>query len=162
MAYFDTSSVPSISEAWRADEAPLNQTREQTREDIRRIVAYPVSMEALSIITLSMNSMAELSIEAVYYQEELVAEYKSLEGKKNTVLAGGASGTPWDGPAPLKKADVVEYDTSLLASENWVDLQTLGLGSRMAQIKVELMTALSLMPLNQNAGIYGQARMYRN
>ncbi len=162
MAYFDTSSVPSISEVWSANEAPLSQTREQTREDIRRIVAYPVSMEALSIITLSMNSMAELSAEAVHYQEALVDEHKSLEGKKNNLLAGGESGTPWDGPAPLKKADVIEYDTSLLASENWVELQTLGLASRMAQIKQELMTALNLMPLNQNGGIYGQARMYRN
>lgn len=164
MAYFESSSVPSISEVWRENEAPLSQTREQTREDIRRIVAYPVSLEGLGTITRAMNSMAELSTEAVYYQEGLVAEYKGLEVKKANVESGSgsASGTPWEGPAPLKKADVVEYDTSLLASEDWVRLQTLGLASRMEQVKVELMTALNLKPHGQGAGIHGQARMYRN
>ena len=164
MAYFESSSVPSISEVWRENEIPLSQTREQTREDIRRIVAYPVSLEGLGTITRSMNSMAELSVDAVYHQEALIHEYKTLETKKADIEGGAGStdGRPWEGPAPLKKADVVEYDTSLLASENWVQLQTLGLASRMEQIKVEIVTAMNLMPIGPNAGIHGQARMYRN
>ena len=161
MSYYDSSTVPEISTVWSEDAEPLNQTREMTREDIRRITAYPVSLESLGTITRQMNMVAELSVPSVATTEALIAEYKSLETKYNAVLAGGASGTPWEGPAPLKKADVVEYDTSLLASENWVQLQTQGLTGRMSQIKQEIMVTLGLAP-PANGTINGQGRLYRS
>lgn len=161
MSYFDSSTVPDISLVWSENAEPLNQEREVTREDIRRIVAYPVSLESLGMITRQMNMIGELSVESVASSEVLIAEYKTLETKYNNVLAGGESGTPWDGPAPLKKADVVEYDTSLLGQENWVQLQTQGLTGRMGQIKHQLMTTLGLMP-PANGTVMGQARLYRS
>jgi hypothetical protein len=161
MSYYDSSTVPEISAVWSEDAPPLNQAREMTREDIRRITGYPVSLESLGTITRQMNMVAELSVPSVTSTEILIAEYKELETKYNTVLAGGTSGTPWDGPAPLKKADVVEYDTSLLASENWVQLQTQGLTGRMGQIKQEIMVTLGLAP-PANGTINGQGRLYRS
>lgn len=161
MSYFDSSTVPDISLVWSENAEPLNQEREVTREDLRRIVTYPVSLESLGTITRQMNMIAELSVESVLSSEVLIAEYKTLETKYNKVLAGGESGTPWDGPAPLKKADVVEYDTSLLGQENWVQLQTQGLTGRMGQIKHQLMTTLGLMP-PANGTAMGQARLYRS
>ena len=161
MSYYDSSTVPDISTVWGEDAPPLNQSREMTREDIRRITGYPVSLEALGMITRQMNMVAEISVPSVASTEANIAEYKSLETKYNLVLAGGTSGTPWEGPAPLKKADVVEYDTSLLGQENWVQLQTQGLTGRMGQIKQEIMVTLGLAP-PANDTINGQARLYRS
>lgn len=161
--YYDQTSLPSISEVWGENEAPLNQTRKETREEIRRIVDYPVSMEALSMITTAMNTAAELSPEAVAHAENQILQYRQTYHDRNEILEGGEGGRPFDGPAPLKKADVVEYDTSLLAEGgSWVAIQTQGLNARMMEIQQEIMKTLNLKPWGMSAGIYGQARLYRS
>ena len=63
----------------------------------------------------------------------------------------------WDGAAPLRKADVVEYDTSLLADPNSIVIQTQGINARMGQIEMEIRVALNL----QSAFPYG-GRLYRS
>ena len=150
MTYYETSTVPPISTIWSENAAPLNQTREETREDLRRILNIPVSLEGLGNLTRQMNSTAELSVPAVATIEANVNEYKTLEASR-TEIQNKAS---WDGSAPLKKADVVEYDTSLLAKSDAIITQTQGINARMGQLEMEIRVSLGLTPGNSTARLY--------
>ena len=146
------STVPSIDPGWSENAAPLNQTREQTREDIRLILNLPVSVQALGDLTEAMNRVAEVSPPTVASIEAGLAEYATLETSRTEIQ----SSATWEGAAPLKKADVVEYDTSLLGKSDAIVSQTQGINARMGQIEMEIRVALG----------YGQgggsARMYRS
>ena len=146
------STIPSISAAWSDNAAPLNQTREQTREDLRSILNLPVTVDALGDLTERMNRLADISPVTVTGIEASLEEHKSLEAQR-TAIQGKAT---WDGSAPLKKADVVEYDTSLLADKDAIVTQTQGFNARMGQIEMEIRVALGY----GHGG--GGARMYRS
>ena len=150
MTYYETSTVPPISTIWSENAAPLNQTREETREDLRRILNIPVSLEGLGNLTRQMNSTAELSAPAVATIEANVNEHKTLETSR-TEIQNKAS---WDGSAPLKKADVVEYDTSLLAKSDAIITQTQGINARMGQLEMEIRVSLGLTPGHSTARLY--------
>lgn len=150
MTYSETSTVPPISTIWSENAAPLSQTREETREDLRRILNIPVSLEGLGNLTRQMNSTAELSAPAVATIEANVAEHKTLETSR-TEIQNKAS---WDGSAPLKKADVVEYDTSLLAKSDAIITQTQGINARMGQLEMEIRVSLGLTPGHSTARMY--------
>ena len=150
VTYFETSTVPAISTVWGENVAPLNQTREETREDIRRILNVPVSLEGLGNLTRQMNSTAELSAPAAATIEANISEYKTLEASR-TEVQNKAS---WDGSAPLKKADVVEYDTSLLAKADAIITQTQGINARMGQLEMEIRVSLGLTPSQSDARLY--------
>lgn len=150
MTYFETSTVPEISTTWSENAAPLNQTREETREDLRRILNIPVSLEGLGNLTRRMNSTAELSAPAVAAIEESLSEHKTLETSR-TEIQNKAS---WDGSAPLKKADVVEYDTSLLARSDAIIAQTQGINARMGQLEMEIRVSLGMAPSGSTARMY--------
>ena len=146
------STIPSISAAWSDNAAPLNQSREQTREDLRSILNLPVTVDALGDLTERMNRLGDLSAEAVAGIEASLVEHASLESQRTTIQ----SKPTWDGDAPLKKADVVEYDTSLLGQVDAIVQQSQGLNARMGQIEMEIRVALGY----GHGG--GGARMYRS
>lgn len=150
MTYYETSAVPEISTVWSENAAPLSQTREETREDLRRILNIPVSLEGLGNLTRQMNSTAELSAPAVVTIEANVSEHKTLETSR-TEIQNKAS---WDGSAPLKKADVVEYDTSLLAKSDAIITQTQGINARMGQLEMEIRVSLGLTPGHSTARMH--------
>jgi len=150
VTYFETSTIPEISTVWGENAAPLNQAREETREDLRRILNIPVSLEGLGNLTRQMNATAELSSPAAAGIEANISEYKTLETSR-TQVQNKAS---WDGSAPLKKADVVEYDTSLLAKSDAIITQTQGINARMGQLEMEIRVSLGLTPGNSNARLY--------
>lgn len=152
MTYYETSTVPPVSTIWSENAAPLNQTRQNTREDLRRILNVPASLEGLGNLTRQMNATAELSAPAAATIEANISEYKTLESSR-TGIQNKAS---WDGSAPLKKADVVEYDTSLLAKSDAIIAQTQGINARMGQLEMEIRVSLGLTPG------HGTARLYRN
>lgn len=150
VTYFETSTIPEISTVWGENVAPLNQTREETREDIRRILNIPVSLEGLGNLTRQMNATAELSAPAAATIEANISEHKTLETSR-TEIQNKAS---WDGSAPLKKADVVEYDTSLLAKSDAIITQTQGINARMGQLEMEIRVSLGLTPGHNTARMY--------
>ena len=150
MSYFETSTIPSISTVWSENAAPLNQTREETREDLRRILNVPVSLEGLGNLTRQMNATADLSAAAVASIEANASEFKTLEASR-TAIQNKAT---WDGDAPLKKADVVEYDTSLLGKSDAIVTQTQGINARMGQLEMEIKVALGLTAGSQTARLY--------
>ena len=145
------STIPSVSAAWSDNAAPLNQTREQTREDLRSILNLPVTVDALGDLTERMNRVGDLSAESIVGIEASLVEHKSLEQQRTTLQ----SKPTWDGSAPLRKADVVEYDTSLLGQSDAIVQQSQGLNARMGQIEMEIQVALGYAPR-------GGARLFRS
>lgn len=144
--------MPTISTVWGEGLAPLNQTREETREDIRRIIGLPLTLDVLGDLTTNMNATGELSAPATLGIEGSVAEYKTLEAVKIAAQSTAA----WEGSAPLKKADVVEYDTSLLANGSSTTAQMQGINERLGQLEHEIKTALGMHTHG------GQARLNRS
>ena len=152
MSYYSDSTVLAVNPAWSDNLEPLNQTKEKTRDDIRNIANLPVSLDAINTVTRAMNTVAELSPEALADIEANLAEHKTLETQRTTIQ----SSATWDGAAPIKKADVVEYDTTLLAAKDAIVTQTQGINARMGQLEMEILVALNL---RQNGG---GARLYRS
>jgi|TARA_B100000035_G_scaffold307305_1_gene310374 hypothetical protein len=144
------STIPDLSAAWSNNAAPLSQTREQTRDDFRRILNLPVTVQALGDLTRNMNAAADISAVSVVTLETSLAEYKTLETQRTTLQ----SQATWDGDAPLKKADVVEYDTSLLAGRDVITTQTQGINARMGQIEMEIRVSLGYVGGNETARMY--------
>ena len=141
MSYYSTTRpLPSLSTVWGLNVAPLSQTREKTRNDLRGVLGLPASADGLATLTAYMNSLAEVAPEAVAEAEALLAEWKACD----LARAEAETATPWDGAAPIKKADVLEYDTSLLASGDWAGIRTAGLASRMVAIRARLRDALGM------------------
>ena len=99
-----------------------------------------------------MNRTGDLSPQSVASIEASLVEHKSLEAQRTTIQ----SKPTWDGSAPLKKADVVEYDTSLLGQADAIVQQSQGLNARMGQIEMEIKVALG----HGHGG--GGARLYRS
>ena len=152
MSSYNDSVILAIDPAWSDNTAPLNQSREATRDDLRVMATFPVSLDSINTITRAMNQVAELSPEALASIEESLTEHKALEVQRTQVQ----SSATWDGAAPIKRADVVEYDTTLLAAKDAIVTQTQGINARMGQIEMEILTALGL------GKVAGNARLYRS
>jgi len=138
--YSPTAPLPSIAEEWGLNAAPLNQTREKTRNDLRGILGMGASGESLGRLTEYMNAAAVIAPEAVAEVEEMVAEWKTCD----TARAAALVAAPWEGGAPLKKADVLEYDTTLLAGGDWAETRTAGLVARMETLRSRIQDALGI------------------
>lgn len=98
--------------------------RDTDREDIRMILSIPLTVPALTTLTVNMNSVAEISPETVPTIQGWVDQWKAYDEQWNGVIAGGdvaaAYATSYEGLRPgaevtrddmLKKADVLEWDT---------------------------------------------------
>lgn len=131
-------SAPDVPAGWPAEVAPLNQSREATRNDLRHVLGLPISYIVLKALNDAMAEVLLLAPEAVGQIEALVAEWKALE----TAKAAAQSALSWDGEAPLKRADVLEYDTALLASGGAAAAQVQGLVNRQASIVSQLRMAI--------------------
>jgi len=106
----------------------------------------PVILDSLVEITVAMNTIADLSPEAITRIEALLAEHKTLI----TSQVAAQSRAAWDGAAPLKRADVLEYDTSLLARGDWAAAQTQGLVARQRVIELDIKKALGMNTINSS------------
>ena len=155
MSYYSpTKPLPSLSEVWGLNAAPLNQTREKTRNDLRRILGMSGSADGLGRLTDYMNGAADVAPEVVAEVEALVAEWKQCDAAR----AAAETAAPWEGGAPLKKADVLEYDTSVLAGGDWAATRTAGLASRMSTLRERLQDALGVAYRTPSAGFVPMIR----
>lgn len=150
MSYYADSTVLAVNPAWSDNLAPLNQTKEKTRDDIRNIANLAVTLDGINTVTRAMNTVAELSLEALANIEANLAEHKTLEAQRSQIQ----SSSSWEGAAPLKKADVVEYDTSLLADKNLIVNQTQGINARMGQLEMEILVSLNLYQGSNGGRLY--------
>ena len=154
--YSPTAPLPSIAEEWGLNVAPLNQSRERTRNDLRGILGMGASGEALGRLTEYMNATAAIAPETVAEIEEMVAEWKVCDAARAAALVAA----PWEGGAPLKKADVLEYDTTLLAGGDWAETRTAGLVARMETIRARIQNALGV--IYRSPGALGYVPMIRS
>lgn len=97
--------------------------RETDREDIRVILGLPATENMLTLLTSSMNGLADYSPATVASVQGWIDQWKALEDRWEGVLAGGdiaaAYATEYEGLRPgatvtredmLSKADVLEWD----------------------------------------------------
>ncbi len=93
-----------------------------------------------------MNTTASVSPLAAYSVEDLLAEHKVLKAKQ----VAAQSELSWEGSsAPLKVADVVEYDTELFHQGVGLqggisEMQTAGITRRLFKIKSQIQYALNM------------------
>jgi hypothetical protein len=152
--YSPTKPLPTLSEVWGLNAAPLNQTREKTRNDLRGVLDVPASGDGLAMLTAYMNGIADIAPDAVAEVEALLAEWKTCDAAR----AAAEVAAPWDDGAPLKRADVLEYDTSLLASGGWAASRTAGLSARMEAIQARLRATLGLPRSAAGSGVVPMIR----
>lgn len=157
--YVISSGVPPVSDVWGDNVAPLFLTRDEVRNLLRRMLHVPVTLQGLGDLTINMNTTAELDVPAVRDIELGMKEWKDLETKKTEIQS-----TPnWEGTsAPMRKADVVEYDTELFhqgGNTSLTEMQTEGIQKRMAKIVSEIQTALNM---NFTEGGNGYTPMFRS
>ena len=115
MSYVAQPGVPSVkTPPWR----------ETDREDIRSILEIQVTHHTLTLITSSMNQLADLSPPTVTSVQTWIDRWNELEAEWNAILDSGdvqsQFATEYEGLRPgtdvaredmLKKADVLEWDT---------------------------------------------------
>lgn len=114
MSYVAQPGIPAVkTPPWR----------ETDREEIRSILEIQVTHHTLTIITSSMNGVADLSPPTVTSVQAWVDRWKELETEWNAILDSGdvqsQFATEYEGLRPgvevaredmLKKADVLEWD----------------------------------------------------
>ena len=113
-------AIPTLNSLWRA-------TTTDDRELIRGYAGWPLSVSNLTELTAIMNRVAITSTAAVVQVQRWIDEIETLESdwadqvESGTAHLGNAAS--YEGPAPgsslsrddlKKRADVLEWDTSLL------------------------------------------------
>ena len=131
------TALPPLDRLWRPNcpslpaEQPDNCSVED-RECIRRFCGIPATEMSLTYLTMRMNELADYSPATVRSIQADIDSALAIEGQYEEGLIGGnieATGIKsYKGPRflrpevqyndpPMNKADVVEYDTSLLQEE---------------------------------------------
>ena len=137
-SFINSPTVPTLRDAWGA----TVEDREQAREDIRLILNVATTLDGLGTLTEHMNRTADISARSVTTVLSLLAEHKALEAKQ----IAAQSELEWDGSsAPLRKADVVEYDTEIFHKGGSVsEMKTAGVVRRMGEVESQIRFALDM------------------
>jgi len=163
-------AIPTLNSLWRT-------TTKNDRELIRGYAGWPLSVSNLTELTAILNRVAITSTAAVVQVQKWIDEIENLESdyadqvESGTAHLGNAAS--YEGPAPgttltrddiKRKADVLEWDTSLLQ----VKYQSGGaggtagavLGGRLADLKGRIFQTLGIQPVV--AGSSGMAQLIRS
>jgi hypothetical protein len=163
-------AIPTLNSLWRA-------TTTDDRELIRGYAGWPLSVSNLTELTAIMNRVAITSTAAVVQVQRWIDEIETLESdwadqvESGTAHLGNAAS--YEGPAPgsslsrddlKKRADVLEWDTSLLRVkyESGGAGGTAGavLGGRLADLKGRIFQTLGIQPVS--GGGSGMAQLVRS
>jgi hypothetical protein len=163
-------AIPILNNLWRI-------TPKDDRELIRGYAGWPLSVSNLTELTAILNRVAITSTAAVVQVQKWIDEIETLESdwadqvESGTAHLGNAAS--YEGPAPgsspsrddlKKKADVLEWDTSLLRVkyESGGAGGTAGaaLGGRLADLKGRIFQTLGIEPVAGGGG--GMAMLVRS
>ncbi len=159
--------IPAVFEPWRSGD----------RELIRGYSNWPVTGYNLTQLTSAMNRVADTSADAVVQIQDWIDEVESLSDDWSTQVADGTAHLgnvqSYEGPAPgatltqndrRKKADVIEWDTTLLRVKyeagSRADSTAGGvLHARVAELKGKVLQAIGIQAAG---GSYGGTRLLRS
>ena len=159
--------IPAVFAPWRSGD----------RELIRGYAGWPVSGYNLTQLTSAMNRVADTSAEAVIQIQRWIDEVENLSQDWADKVSDGTAHLgnvqSYKGPAPgktlteddrRKKADVLEWDTSLLSVEYQAGTRsdsTAGgvLHARVAELKARIIQAIGIQPAS---GLAGGTRLVRS
>jgi hypothetical protein len=163
-------AIPTLNSLWRI-------TPKDDRELIRGYAGWPLSVSNLTELTAILNRVAITSTAAVVQVQKWIDEIETLESdwadqvESGTAHLGNAAS--YEGPSPgsspsrddlKKKADVLEWDTSLLRVkyESGGAGGTAGaaLGGRLADLKGRIFQTLGIEPVAGGGG--GMAMLVRS
>jgi hypothetical protein len=165
------ATIPALNAAWRT--SPRND-----RELIRSYALWPLSAYNLTQLTSVLNRIAEVSTVTVTQVQVWIDEVETLEQDWADKVADGTAHLgnvqSYEGPAPgvtltrqdrQKKADVLEWDTSLLQVNYQAGTRgdsTAGgvLHARVADLKRKILQTLGIKPYDGDGG--GDARLLRS
>jgi len=163
-------AIPTLNSLWRA-------TTTDDRELIRGYAGWPLSVSNLTELTAIMNRVAITSTVAVVQVQKWIDEIETLESdwadkvESGTAHLGNAAS--YEGPAPgssltrddlKKRADVLEWDTSLLRVK--IDSGGAGgtagavLGGRLVDLKGRIFQTLGIEPVGRGGS--GMAQLIRS
>ena len=163
-------AIPTLNSLWRA-------TTTDDRELIRGYAGWPLSVSNLTELTAIMNRVAITSTAAVVQVQKWIDEIETLESdwadkvESGTAHLGNAAS--YEGPAPgssltrddlKKRADVLEWDTSLLQVK--IDSGGAGgtagavLGGRLVDLKGRIFQTLGIEPVGRGGS--GMAQLIRS
>ena len=163
-------AIPTLNSLWRA-------TTTDDRELIRGYAGWPLSVSNLTELTAIMNRVAITSTAAVVQVQKWIDEIETLESdwadkvERGTAHLGNAAS--YEGPAPgsslarddlKKRADVLEWDTSLLRVK--IDSGGAGgtagavLGGRLVDLKGRIFQTLGIEPVGRGGS--GMAQLIRS
>jgi hypothetical protein len=156
-------AIPTLNSLWRV-------TPKDDRELIRGYAGWPLSVSNQTELTAILNRVAITSTAAVVQVQKWIDEIENLESdwadqvESGTAHLGNAAS--YEGPAPgttlsrdeLKsKADVLEWDTSLLRVkyESGGSGGTAGavLGNRLGDLKGRIFQTLGIQPVAGGGGV---------
>jgi hypothetical protein len=163
-------AIPILNNLWRV-------SPKDDRELIRGYAGWPLSVSNLTELTAILNRVAITSTAAVVQVQKWIDEIETLESdwadqvESGTAHLGNAA--KYEGPAPgsspsrddlKKKADVLEWDTSLLRVkyESGGAGGTAGaaLGGRLVDLKGRIFQTLGIEPVA--GGGSGMAMLVRS
>lgn len=144
------ASLPTLNALWRPNgTGPSPQTRDD-RELIRSYSGQPAVQIVLHDLTVTMNRMADISPAGVAQVQAWINEVETLETQWSGYVADGSSAQL---STPLKRADVLEWDTSGATSQGG---QASVIAGRIGTIKGRILTAMGLTATT------GQAQLVRS
>jgi hypothetical protein len=163
-------TIPVLNSLWRI-------TPRDDRELIRGYAGWPLSVTNLTELTAILNRVAITSTAAVTQVQRWIDEIENLEADYADQVESGKAhlnnAASYEGPTPgetlsrndlKKKADVLEWDTSLLRVkyESGGAGGTAGavLGGRLADLKGRIFQTLGIQPVSGSGS--GMAMLVRS
>ncbi len=171
-------AISTLLLPWRPNEIGPEPQERDDRELVRQYLGWPASESSLEAITTAMNGVAAVSASAVAKVQAWIDEVESLEATYADQVAAGTAhlqnAQEYEGPLPgavitreeqLKKADVLEWDTSLLkvkvtSSGTALSTGTGVISDRIQQLRARVITALGLDPTQSEGDL--SAPLYRS
>ena len=168
------ATIPTLNALWR----PNGSSTRDDRELIRSYANWPVSAYNLTQLTSILNRAADTSAATVTQVQAWIDEIENLELDWSDKVADGSAHLgnvqSYEGPVPganltrddlRKKADVLEWDTSLLRvsyqSGSRPDATAGGtIASRIALLKGRILQTLGIKVSDRDDG--GQAQLLRS
>jgi hypothetical protein len=168
------ATIPTLNALWR----PNNASARDDRELIRGYANWPVSAYNLTLLTSILNRVADTSAATVSQVQTWIDEVEDLEQTWADQVADGTAHLGnvqrYRGPRPgtnltrddlRKKADVLEWDTSLLQVEyesGGNPAATAGgtIANRIMQLKGRILETCGIKASDRSAG--GQAQLLRS
>jgi hypothetical protein len=165
--------IPTLNPLWR----PNGSSARDDRELIRGYAMWPVSAYNLTQLTTVLNRVADTSAATVKQVQAWIDEIENLEQDWSDKVADGTAHLGnvqrYRGPAPSttltrddlrKRADVLEWDTSLLQVEyesgGRPDATAGGtISNRIAQLKSRILETIGIKASDRSGG---QATLVRS